>query len=142
VVIATLPFAFVGSSTAQWPLVVALVLRGVGLGAVTIPVMASAYNGLDRSAIPHASIITRTVQQIGGSFGTAVLAVILERAIATHAANHPTAFDIAFWWSIGFTAIAVVIALWLPGRPTTSRSEGNIGFASACGDRSRVTNLG
>jgi EmrB/QacA subfamily drug resistance transporter len=119
VAIATLPFAFVASSTAQWPLVLALVLRGVGLGAVTIPVMASAYNGLDRAAIPHASIITRTVQQIGGSFGTAVLAVILERAIATHPANHTTAFDIAFWWSIGFAAAAVVIALWLPGRPTT-----------------------
>jgi MFS family permease len=82
---------------------------------VTIPVMASAYAGLDRAAIPHASIITRTVQQIGGSFGTAVLAVILERAIATHPATRATAFDIAFWWSIG-TVVAVVIALWLPSR--------------------------
>lgn len=24
------------------------------------------------------------------------------------------AFDIAFWWSIAFTAVAIVLALWLP----------------------------
>ena len=28
-----------------------------------------------------------------------------------------TAYDQAFWWSIGFTALAVVLALALPGRP-------------------------
>jgi EmrB/QacA subfamily drug resistance transporter len=110
----------------QWPgtwwLVATLVVRGVGLGAVTIPVMATAYLGLDRAEIPHASIITRTAQQIGGSFGTAVLAVVLQRTIVTHAgeglAGRATAFDVAFWWSIGFTAIAVVIALRLPNRST------------------------
>jgi hypothetical protein len=37
--------------------------------------MTSAYVGLDRAAVPRASIITRTSQQIGGSFGTAALAV-------------------------------------------------------------------
>jgi hypothetical protein len=25
-------------------------------------------------------------------------------------------FDVAFWWSIAFTAVAVVLALWLPAR--------------------------
>lgn len=86
-------------------LVAALVVRGVGLGAVTIPVMSSAYEGLDRSAVPHASIITRTAQQIGGSFGTTVLAVVLERS---------GDFAVAFWWATGFTGLAMLIALWLP----------------------------
>lgn len=27
------------------------------------------------------------------------------------------AFDQAFWWSIGFTAVAIVVSLTLPGRP-------------------------
>ncbi|GAA4708492.1 MDR family MFS transporter [Phytohabitans rumicis] len=107
VALATVPFALATAHTPEWWLVAALVVRGIGLGAVTIPVMASAYLGLDRAAVPHASIITRTAQQIGGSFGTAVLAVALER----------TTFDAAFWWSIGFTVAAVVLARWLPNRP-------------------------
>jgi hypothetical protein len=97
-----------------------LVVRGIGLGAVTIPVMASAYIGLDRMEVPHASMITRTAQQIGGSFGTAVLAVILERAVAGHASEGlggVAAYDVAFWWSIALTVAAVVLALWLPARP-------------------------
>ncbi|MEV0401423.1 MDR family MFS transporter [Actinoallomurus sp. NPDC050550] len=115
---ATVPFAFVTTGTREWWLVAALVVRGVGLSAVTGPVMAGAYLGLDRAAVPHASIITRTAQQVGGSFGTAVLAVVLQRSIAAHADGGPagraSAFDVAFWWSIGFTAAAIVLALWLP----------------------------
>jgi len=88
---------------------------------VTIPVMASSYQSLDRSAIPHASIITRTAQQIGGSFGTAVLAMVLQWSVVAHSGQGggglAAAFDVAFWWSIGFTAVATILALWLPARP-------------------------
>ncbi|MEV5410497.1 MDR family MFS transporter [Thermopolyspora sp. NPDC052614] len=124
VALGTLPFAQAGAATSEWWLAAALVVRGIGLGAVTVPVMASAYEGLDHGQIPHASIITRTAQQIGGSFGTAVLAVILDRELAARAAQGPAgaalAFDHAFWWSIGFTALALVITLWLPNRRTSS----------------------
>jgi MFS family permease len=110
--VATLPFALA--------LVATLVVRGVGLGAVTIPVMASAYIGLDRTEVPHASIITRTAQQIGGSFGTAALAVVLERALTQHDVagldGRAAAFDVAFCSSIAFTAVAVLLAFWLPNR--------------------------
>ena len=121
VALATLPFGFVTAGTGEWWLVGTLVVRGIGLGAATIPVLAGAYYGLDRAAVPHASIITRTAQQIGGSVGTAVLAVVLERSIVRHGAEglagRAAAFDVAFWWSIGFTVAALVLALWLPGRP-------------------------
>jgi EmrB/QacA subfamily drug resistance transporter len=42
VALATAPFALATPSTPEWWLVVTLVVRGLGLGAVTIPVMASA----------------------------------------------------------------------------------------------------
>ena len=66
--------------------------------------MAVAYLGLDRAEIAHASVLTRTAQQIGGSFGTAVLAVILESAVASHHGDLTAAFNVAFWWSVGFAA--------------------------------------
>jgi hypothetical protein len=92
-------------------------VRGIGLGAVMIAVTAVGYLGLDRAQIPHASVLTRTAQQIGGSFGTAVLAVILESAFASHPGHLTAAFNIAFWWSVGFAALAAVLSCWLPGRP-------------------------
>ena len=62
-------------------------------------------------------MLTRTAQQIGGSFGTAVLAVVLEGALAAHPGAPAGAFHVAFWWSVGFSAVAVPLSLWLPGVP-------------------------
>jgi EmrB/QacA subfamily drug resistance transporter len=111
----TVPFAFAGPHTSEWLLALWMVIRGFGLGAVTMPVMVAGYIGLDKQQIPHSSVLTRTTQQVGGSFGTAVLAVILEGAIAAHPATLADAFHVAFWWSVGFSAVAVLLSLWLPG---------------------------
>jgi EmrB/QacA subfamily drug resistance transporter len=113
----TIPFCLADPKTSSWLLGFWLLLRGVGLGTVTIPVMAVAYLGLDKAEIPHASVLTRTAQQVGGSFGTAVLAVILESAVAAHHGDLTAAFNIAFWWSVGFAGLAALLSLWLPGRP-------------------------
>jgi EmrB/QacA subfamily drug resistance transporter len=114
---ATIPFAFAGPHTSSWLLALWMVVRGFGLGAVTIPVMAVAFLGLTKEQISDASVITRTIQQIGGSFGTAVLAVILSAAVTAHHGHLASGFDIAFWWATGFSAVAVLLSLWLPGAP-------------------------
>jgi EmrB/QacA subfamily drug resistance transporter len=119
---ATVPFAFAGPDTSPWLLALWMVIRGFGLGAVTMPLMVVAYVGLDKEQIPHSSVLTRTAQQIGGSFGTAVLAVILEGAIAAHHGALADGFHVAFWWSAGFSAVAVLLALWLPGAQRTERT--------------------
>lgn len=120
--IATIPFALSTEHTSTWWLMGTLLVRGFGLGAVIIPLMTGAFVGLEREEVPHASIITRVAQQIGGSFGTAVLAVILVSAVAGSADLHDLAggFDVAFWWATGFTALAAVLSLLLPGRPRAS----------------------
>ncbi|WP_213452928.1 MDR family MFS transporter [Rhizomonospora bruguierae] len=106
--LATVPFALAGPHTSEVWLLTALLVRGFGLSVVTVPVMAVAFLGLERSEVPHASILTRIAQQVGGSFGTAILAVILA---ATHS------FDKAFWWAVGFTGLALLLSVFLPGRP-------------------------
>jgi MFS family permease len=120
---ATVPFAFAGPHTSSWLLALWMIIRGFGLGAVTMPLMVAAYVGLDREQIPHSSVLTRTAQQVGGSFGTAVLAVILEGAIAAHHGALADAFHVAFWWSAGFSAVAVLLSLWLPGAQRTPPAE-------------------
>lgn len=108
----TVPFAFADERTSVWWLGAVLLVRGMGLGTVLIPVMTVAYTGLDHARIPQASMITRIGQQLGGSFGTAVLAVVLERKLDVGAA---AAFDTAFWWAVAFCAAAVGLSLLLPG---------------------------
>jgi EmrB/QacA subfamily drug resistance transporter len=119
----TVPFAFAGPDTNSWLLALWMIIRGFGLGAVTMPLMVAGYIGLDKGQIPHASVLTRTAQQIGGSFGTAVLAVILEDAIAAHHGALADAFHVAFWWSVGFAVVAVLLSLWLPGAQRTPPAE-------------------
>ena len=48
----TVPFAFAGAQSNSWLLALWLLVRGIGLGAATIPVMAAAFIGLDKDQIP------------------------------------------------------------------------------------------
>ena len=114
---ATVPFAFVDATSDGRLLALWLLIRGIGLGAVTMPVMTASYVGLARAEIGHASVLTRIAQQVGGSFGTAVLAVVLEQAIAGDGPGAVVAgFHVAFWWATGFSLLATALCVWLPGR--------------------------
>lgn len=115
--VGTLPFAFADSGTNAILLGAALLIRGAGLGGVFIPLMVSAYVGLNSEQIPHASIATRILQTIGGAFGSAVLATIVEQQLASRSAsgiqNVVSAYNVAFWWSVGFTILSVIPTLFL-----------------------------
>ncbi len=123
----TIAYTQAGIHTNDILLALSLVVRGAGLGAVTIPLMATAYIGLTPSQIPHATIATRVLLQVGGSFGTAIMAMILQTQLAAHAsagaAGTTTAFNNTFWWSVALTAIAIIPAFALP-RQKAQTSEG------------------
>ena len=114
----TIAYTQVTAHTSEILLGLSLVVRGAGLGAVTIPVMATAYLGLRSDQVPHATSATRIAQQLGGAFGTAMLAMILATELHAHEAagltGQATAFANTFWWSLAFTAIAIIPALALP----------------------------
>ncbi|MEZ3160237.1 MDR family MFS transporter [Microbacterium sp. BWT-B31] len=113
---ATIPFALADAATNEWWLMAVLLVRGFGMGAVMIPVMSVAFVGLERDQVPHASIITRLAQQIGGAFGTALLAVILEAATsgASDLSQLADGFDAAFWAAVAFTVVAIGVCFALP----------------------------
>jgi EmrB/QacA subfamily drug resistance transporter len=104
----TVPFIFAGAHTSLVWLSLALVVRGAGLSSATISMMAGAFVGLPREKVPDASSATRIIQQVGGSFGTAVLAAILAST---------GSFRTTFAWATGFTALAAIAALLLPRPP-------------------------
>ena len=104
--VTTVPFAFAGAHTSLWLLGVVLIIRGFGIGIVLVPPMSVAYRDIGPAAIPHATMNTRICQQVGTSFGTAIVAVALQSLLA-HGAT--TAFRGAFWWATGITVVAALI---------------------------------
>jgi MFS family permease len=118
---ATVPFALAGPHTSLWLLGAMLLIRGFGIGAVLVPPMSVAYQDVPLSGVPHATMNTRITQQVGASFGTAIVAVALQALLAGGATG---AFQGAFWWAIGITVVAVVPALALPvGRAAEAKTR-------------------
>jgi EmrB/QacA subfamily drug resistance transporter len=123
----TVPYIFADARTSEVLLGCALVVRGLGLSAANIAVVTGAFRDVPPPSVPDASTITRVLQQVGGSFGTAVLAVILVNAGGTTA----HAFHVAFGWAVGLTALALIPALLMPAAqrhqagPAAAASEPN-----------------
>ena len=106
-------------ATSNLVLAAAQVLSGIGLGAMLIPIMTAAYQGLRHDAIPRATSSIRIMQQLGGSFGSAALYIIVQRQLTEHAhtaAGLASAFGGTFWWVTGFIAVTLLPVLFLPGR--------------------------
>jgi EmrB/QacA subfamily drug resistance transporter len=108
--VATIPFGLIGAHTSTIWLSVAMFVRGVGIGFGFMPAMAAAFASLERSELPDATPQMNVLQRVGGSIGTAVLAVVLQRAlIGVHTlSGAASAYGTAFWVSAGLTAAAIL----------------------------------
>ncbi|HZU73768.1 MAG TPA: MDR family MFS transporter [Acidimicrobiales bacterium] len=140
-ILGTVAYAEVGATTSYTLLAVSLLVRGVGMGFVMMPAMAAAYSRLDRSAVPRATTSLNIIQRVGGSIGTALMAVLLQRNI-THNLPLPAgrsggfgalgtippgvrtqvapalahAFAQTYWLSLVLTFVVFVPAFLLPMR--------------------------
>jgi EmrB/QacA subfamily drug resistance transporter len=145
--IGTIPFAFLEADTSYPLLAVLLVLRGFGIGGSMMPAMAAAYATLESSAVPRATSVLNVVQRIGGSMGTALLAVVLQGEIkdqlgtfggpaasgtlerlpdavrARVADPLASAFAATFWWAVGMSVAAMVPAIVLARTQRRARAR-------------------
>jgi EmrB/QacA subfamily drug resistance transporter len=111
--LASVPLAFVGNSTSILFISVILLLRGVGIGFSFMPAMTAAFAALRPSQLSDATPQLNVVQRVGGAIGTAVLAVVLQRATG-HAVSKPaSAFQSAYWWSVGICVLSLIPCLVL-----------------------------
>ena len=108
--VATVPFGLIGPQTSIAWLCVAMFVRGMGIGFAFMPAMTAAFAALDRSELADATPQLNVLQRVGGSLGTAVLAVVLQRAlVGAHTATAAaSAYGTAFWAAAALTAMAVV----------------------------------
>jgi EmrB/QacA subfamily drug resistance transporter len=125
----TVPLAFLGSSTNIVLPILILLVRGGGLGTMSIAMMVSIYDGLDAKEAAQGTTSMRIFQQIGGAFGTALLAIILSQGIAASGnADVSSAFSTVFWWSMAFTTIAAIPAICLRGKKKDPSDSGVTGL--------------
>jgi predicted MFS family arabinose efflux permease len=102
----------------------ATLILGAGLGAVFSTGINLATYGVDAEDAGVASASVNTMQQVGGSVGTALLNTLAASAagayLATHAARPAVAalaavhsYTVTFWWSAGVFAAAAVVCAFL-----------------------------
>ena len=141
--VGTLAYTQVGPHTSYLFLAAALLVIGIGLGSTIMPSMAAAFQALTREETPRGTSALNAIQRIAGAIGTALLAIILQRVIASNVpdfgggieglgslsrrpdatAQLADAFGTTFWVAAGLTAAALVPALFLP-RASPRREEG------------------
>ena len=101
-----------------------LLIIGLGLGLVFAPTQNAATAGVDHRDAGVASAMINTMQQIGGSIGTALLSSFAASAATHYAAKHTpsallqaqaqlAAYHTVFWWSCGFFLVAAVVSAGL-----------------------------
>jgi hypothetical protein len=118
IIIGTVPFLFAGPDANPLSLALALFVDGIGLGGVLIPVMVSTFRRLAMEQIPHASSATRIFQLIGGAFGSAVIAVVIQQQFLIQGtsgiADVTNAYAGTFCWITGLAMIAILSSFALP----------------------------
>jgi EmrB/QacA subfamily drug resistance transporter len=132
-----LGFTQVGADTSYWFLGTCQLFMGFGMGASMMPAMSAAYQTLQRNQLARATTALNIIQRVGGSIGTALLAVVLTHQLTSRlpsnaegglaaaqsvpaadrarvAPDIAEAFGHTFWWAAGIIALAVIPALLLP----------------------------
>ncbi len=117
--VGSIPFIYFDETTNFWLLMGVLFVRGIGAGAILSPLMTDAFVGADQQFSGQVSIATRTMQNVGGAFGSAMLATIVVNFQSHHAHTLATvahSYQQGFLWAVIFTVILMVPALGLTNK--------------------------
>jgi EmrB/QacA subfamily drug resistance transporter len=125
--VATIPFILITDQTSYWLIGAAMVVRGFGIGMSMMPSMSAAYAVLRHDQINTATPQLNVLQRVGGSIGTAILAVSLQNGISGLAQPTPSgvagAFANTYWWVLAITLVALLPTVVLTVVERRARTE-------------------
>ncbi|MFJ1884513.1 DHA2 family efflux MFS transporter permease subunit [Streptomyces sp. NPDC088137] len=110
----TVPFTQLGHGLPDAVIASALVVRGFGMAMVGAPVMNIVYSRIEPAQLPRASGALNLLNTVGGSVGTAALAVVLQNRLSARGPDISAAFGDTFWWVLAFCLVAAAGATRLP----------------------------
>jgi EmrB/QacA subfamily drug resistance transporter len=115
--LSTVPFVFIGANTSIVAISLVLVVRGVSIGMSFMPAMTAAFTSMRPDQLSDATPQINVLMRIGGAIGTAILAVVLQRAGAgSHSATPESlasAFQAAYWAALGIALLSLIPCLML-----------------------------
>jgi hypothetical protein len=103
--------------------VAALVVRGIGQGAVGIPSITAAYASVPKRELPMATTSLNIVQRLGGPTLTTVCATFLAWRMRLSGGASAKAFVAGFALLCGLQVLALLSALQLPMRVARSADD-------------------
>lgn len=115
-----------------------LLILGGGLGFVMPPAMSLATLGVHTRDQGVASATVNTMQQVGGSVGTALFNTVAASAATDYARDHPRgpdlaaraalhSYDTAYWWAAAFFAVGFVLSVLLYRRGSPKHMAAPVG---------------
>ncbi|MCW2750965.1 MAG: transporter [Aeromicrobium sp.] len=105
------------------------IIMSIGIGLAFVSLSSTALVGVADHDAGVASALVNTMQQVGGSLGTALLNTIAATATIHYVTDHGTGsaaagavhgYTVAFTWSLGALILATVLALVLVTKQSTS----------------------
>ncbi len=124
---ATVPFVLIGAETSYWLISAAMIVRGFGIGMSMMPSMTAAYAVLRPDQINTATPQLNVLQRVGGSIGTAILAVVLQSGINDLGQPTPAgiagAFADTYVWVLAISVIALLPTIVLTVVERRARGE-------------------
>jgi predicted MFS family arabinose efflux permease len=136
-----LAFTRLGVSTSLPLVTLILFVVSLGHGAILPTGMGASFQGIPKAEIPAATATFNVVFRVGSSFGTAVLAVVVQQAIRSRipgvssladaarlhggsaSAALTSAFEVSFWWVAALALAAAIPSLFIPGRGESSMAS-------------------
>jgi EmrB/QacA subfamily drug resistance transporter len=106
----TVPYVVIGADTSYVLIELAMIVRGVGVGLAVMPAMTAAFGVLEPEQVNDASPQLTVLQRVGGSLGTAVIAVVLQHQTSqvTSLSAAAAGFGSTYWWVMAVTVFALV----------------------------------
>ncbi|QNP66903.1 DHA2 family efflux MFS transporter permease subunit [Streptomyces genisteinicus] len=114
ILVGTVPFTQLGHDLPHAVVVAALVVRGTGMAMIGAPVMNIVYSRIEPAHLPRAASALNLLNTVGGSVGTAALAVVLQDRLTARGADVSQAFADTFWWVSALCLLAAAGASRLP----------------------------
>jgi EmrB/QacA subfamily drug resistance transporter len=113
VVLGTLPLAWIDDSSSYWFICSAMFVRGLGTALCGMPLMAAALTSIDQRKGGDATAQLFVLQRVGGSLGTALFIVVLERT---------TSYGTTYAAVVALTALSLVPVLALAASDKRQRA--------------------
>lgn len=106
--VGSIPLFFITDKTSMIWISIILFIRGTSFGGIILPLTSDAYTGLDSKQLPEAGIGITIIENLGSSFGTAIIATIVTSVIE---GLPPSIANGLKGYHTGFLVSAIVLAI-------------------------------